>query len=166
MQIKIFNIPVCNSSDMETEANRFLRSHRILQVEKHFSENDGGYWTLLVSYMDTAETLPNANPAIRNREKEDPAKGLTDIQRKRFELFKSIRLSLAKENNMRAFMIFTDKELVAMSQIDDLTRTKMLEIKGIGENRVSLYGDYMIAGLNSVIIDDNEESGQSDASDM
>ena len=67
---------------------------------------------------------------------------------------------------MRAFMIFTDKELVAMSQIDDLTRTKMLEIKGIGENRVSLYGDYMIAGLNSVIIDDNEESGQSDASDM
>ena len=43
---------------------------------------------------------------------------------------------------------------------------EMLEIKGIGENRVSLYGDYMIAGLNSVIIDDNEESRQSDASDM
>ena len=36
MQIKIFNIPVCNSSDMETEANRFLRSHRVLKLEHAF----------------------------------------------------------------------------------------------------------------------------------
>ena len=40
MQIKLFNIPVCNSSDMETEANRFLRSHRVLKLERAFCLED------------------------------------------------------------------------------------------------------------------------------
>ena len=36
MQIKIFTIPLQDGERSEAEANKFLRSHRILQVERHF----------------------------------------------------------------------------------------------------------------------------------
>ena len=52
MQIKIFTLPVFSSERSEEDFNRFLRSHRILQVDRHFCPDNGGYWTFLVEYMD------------------------------------------------------------------------------------------------------------------
>ena len=39
---------------MEEEANKFLRSHRVTTVDRQFCPDNGGYWTLLVSYQDSA----------------------------------------------------------------------------------------------------------------
>ena len=54
MQIKTFVLPVLSSECSEEELNRFLRGHRVLQVERHFCPDSGGYWAILVEYVDSA----------------------------------------------------------------------------------------------------------------
>ena len=60
MQIKVFTIPLSNTEVSEAEANAFLRGHRVLQVDRHFSSEGGGYWTLFVEYMegDPSDKVP------------------------------------------------------------------------------------------------------------
>ena len=52
MQVKIVTIPLLDTSAAETELNRFLRSHRVLQIDKNFTLENGGYWSVFVTYMD------------------------------------------------------------------------------------------------------------------
>ena len=52
MQFKIFTLPVFDSERNEEEMNKFLRSHRIVQSERHFCSENGGYWTILVEFVD------------------------------------------------------------------------------------------------------------------
>jgi len=47
MQIRTFMLPSHGDLQAEEELNRFLRSHRVLQVERHFCADNGGYWALL-----------------------------------------------------------------------------------------------------------------------
>jgi len=141
MQIKIVTIPLLDSSVAEAELNRFLRSHRILQVDKGFIPEDNGCWSVFVTYMD-GDSQDTVSTAHRSREKEDITKDLTDEQRARFESFRAIRLDLAKKNNVRAYMIFTDKELISMATTENLSIEAIANIKGVGEKRASQYGDF------------------------
>ena len=52
MQIKIFTIPLSNTEVSEAEVNAFIRGHRVLQIDRHFSSEGGGYWTLFIEYME------------------------------------------------------------------------------------------------------------------
>ena len=56
MQIKIFTLPLFEKENFEEDLNKFLRSHRILQTERHFCSDNGGYWTFLVEYMDGSQS--------------------------------------------------------------------------------------------------------------
>ena len=53
MQIKIFTLPIYSSERCEGELNVFLRSHRILQIERHFCSGNGEYWNVSkLKYFD------------------------------------------------------------------------------------------------------------------
>lgn len=46
MQFKLFSLPISNPERGEEELIRFLRSHSILQKERHFCPDNGGYWDI------------------------------------------------------------------------------------------------------------------------
>lgn len=50
MQLKVFTIPVTSPEAMEEEANRFLRSHRVMTIDRQFTHEGGGYWTVFITY--------------------------------------------------------------------------------------------------------------------
>lgn len=52
MQIKIQTLLAFNSDAMEEEVNKFLRSHRVMAVDRQFCPDHRGYWTLCVSYQE------------------------------------------------------------------------------------------------------------------
>ncbi|WP_425420256.1 HRDC domain-containing protein [Phaeodactylibacter xiamenensis] len=53
MQLKIFTIPITHGDEVEEEFNRFLRSHKILEVDQQIVVLDrSAYWTFAVSYTD------------------------------------------------------------------------------------------------------------------
>lgn len=89
-----------SSEHSEDELNKFLRGHRVLQMERHFCAENGGFWAVLVEYVegDPMESVP---PAHR-RDRQDAAQGLSEEERKRFEYFKQVRRRLATENAIPA----------------------------------------------------------------
>ena len=41
MQVKLFTIPINNINEYNEELNKFLRSHKIVEIEKHLVQNGG-----------------------------------------------------------------------------------------------------------------------------
>lgn len=73
MQIKLFTMPAFGGEAAEEELNRFLRSHRVLQLERHFVSDQGGYWALLVEYAD-GDPIAEAPPQSRSAKAKDPTR--------------------------------------------------------------------------------------------
>ena len=137
MQIKIFTLPIYSSERSEDELNKFLRSHRILQTERHFCPDNGGYWTILVEYLDN-DSVANVLPASRKDHK-DYAKELKEEELSRYDNFKKIRRKLATERNMPAYLIFTNEELAILAKMPILGHT--------GTGVLSGYADLMMEKL-------------------
>ena len=157
MQIRIFTLPVISSRQSEDELNRFLRSHRVLQVERHFCPDNGGYWAVLVEYVD-GDPVAEAPPASR-REKKDFSKELDGAALQRFEHFKHIRREIASTNNIPAYLVFTNEELALLAKMPPLTEENTRQVKGIAPQRLKDYVRYFIETGNG------EESGTSDGAD-
>lgn len=137
MQIKIYSVPVFGSGGLEEEVNRFLRSHRILQVERHFCPDNGGYWAIFIEYADYA---PDSAPANR-KEKVDVVKSLTDEEKERFEMLRLRRKEIARNNNIPAYMVFTDAELAQLAKLEriDEDSVRSLKEKEIAPSRMGAY---------------------------
>lgn len=44
MQLKVFAVPAQGGEEAVEEMNKFLRSHRVLSIEKRMVEQGGAYW--------------------------------------------------------------------------------------------------------------------------
>lgn len=110
MQYRNFVLSLTDDGAQEAELNRFLRGHRVLKVDQHFMEADA-LWAFLVCYMD-GEQRDTAQAVHRsNNERFDPAKELTPDQLERYQHYAAIRLQLARRDNVKAFVVFTNREL-------------------------------------------------------
>jgi len=58
-----------------------------------------------------------------------------------FESFRTLRRELATENNIPAYIVFSDKTLVELSKKLPQSREEMLDIHGIGEVKFERYGE-------------------------
>ena len=74
MQIKFFKIPISDIPVSEGELNKFLRSHRILQADRVFYSEQGGYWA------DSACALPFSS-ILKNQPKKEnyPKRQLSEV---------------------------------------------------------------------------------------
>ncbi len=69
-------------------------------------------------------------------------KGEREIAKdEKFEAFRSLRARLAKEANLPAYIIFSDKTLLELSSFLPQNRAQMLAINGIGEVKYERYGE-------------------------
>ena len=157
MQIKLYTLPVFGSERIEEEMNRFLRGHRILQVERHFCPDSGGYWAILIEYVD-GDPIAEAPPANR-RERKDFTEGLTEEEKMRFERYKAIRKELANQNSMPAYLIFTNEELALLAKMPELREDNTRQVKGIAPQRLRDYVRYFYSET------DGETGGQPHAED-
>lgn len=157
MQIKIFTIPLSDTDRCETEANKFLRSHRILQMERHFCSDGGGFWTLFVEYMDG--DLTAAAPPANRRDHRDVAATLPEEVKTRYERMKAIRRAIATQESLPAYLIFTNEELAVLAQMPVLSEETTKHVKGIAPKRL---GDYVKYFYDT---NDGEAGGQSDGED-
>jgi superfamily II DNA helicase RecQ len=61
-----------------------------------------------------------------------------------FEKLKSLRLSLAHQMNVRAYMIFSDRVLHEFADKKPSDEMEMMEVNGVGSNLFRLYGNYFL----------------------
>ena len=160
MQYRKFVVPLADEGAMEDELNRFLRGHRILKVEHHFLE-DERQWVFLVSYLDGEQK--STSPPLRRSEltRFDPEKELDKEQLARYHRYAEARLDLARKYAVKAFVVFTNRELGELSKMDSLSVEALRKVDGIGEGRINQYG---LEFLDMVSAD--EKSGEPDGADL
>lgn len=138
MQIKILTVPIYGGEAMEEVLNVFLRSHRVLQVEQRLVETPGGAaWSFCIRYFGEADVLARG-------EERDYRKELGDEAFERFKALRTRRNELAKELGLKPFQLFTNDEMAQMARLGEITAEGMKSIRGIGDGKVSKYGQYFI----------------------
>lgn len=152
MQFKFFSLPASGSYLIEDEINKFLRSHRILKVDRTFCPDSGGYWTLCVEYMDI-ESLADV-PSYKKTQK-DATEGLSDEERERYDRYSAIRLTLSRNKGIKAFNVFTNKELALIAKIPVLDEN-VTEIEGVLPEHVKDFLPFLYTRK----FDENANQGQ------
>jgi ATP-dependent DNA helicase RecQ len=61
-----------------------------------------------------------------------------------FESLRTLRLSIAKENNVPPYLIFSDKSLHDMCQLLPRNKSEFLMVNGVGQSKCERFGDEFI----------------------
>ena len=64
-----------------------------------------------------------------------------------FDQLRSLRLTLAQEQNLPPYVVFSDKTLRELAEVQPKTPIEFLQIKGVGQNKLDKYGDAFLAVL-------------------
>ena len=86
-------------------------------------------------------TQPKEQTTKRLRSEIKRASSLsTEPQKALFEALKAVRKELSKSQNVPPYIIFHDKTLLELTKQKPQSLTEMLQINGIGENKLERYG--------------------------
>lgn len=136
MQIKIFNVPIPGSEEMNEEMNTFLRSKKVLSVEQQVVQSpNGAFWCFCIRYVE-GTIIPS---------RKDYKEILNEESFQRFSRMREIRKSLSLKEGIPAYAIFTDEEMSELAKIEELTLASMKSVKGIGEKKAEKYGLHFIS---------------------
>ena len=155
MQYKIFNIPIFDNDIQTEELNKFLRSNKIIKVDKELVENgEMAYWTFCVQYL----LPPPSAPIGEKKERTDYKNVLDKEQFKLFSILRKCRKLIANEDAVPAFAVFLDSELAEMTKLEQISEKNISSINGIGKQRTEKYASRLLEKIN-------EEGRKSDTID-
>lgn len=125
---------------MTEELNRFLRSHKVLEVENHLISNEkGALWCFCVKF------IPSVYSGSENDKiKMDYKNELDEPTFKIFSQLREVRKQLASEDAVPAYAICTDQELAAIAKLKEITLQNLISVKGFGEKKREKYGERLI----------------------
>ncbi len=163
MQFKIFQILSTDKAAVE-ELNLFLRSHRVVSVQKEFSLiGDACVWNFCVEYLDL-----ESKSEFRNRKSDsiDYKDILSPSEFETFNQLRDLRKELAQKEGVPVYSVCTNEQIAAMIQnrCDSLGALKKLP--GFGEGKADKYGAAFLKILLTLENKKTDEtSGESDNSD-
>ena len=120
------------------ELNAFLRSHRIVNVEKKLIDGERGTgWVFLIEYgTEGGKNSPGASS-----QRVDYREVLNATEYALFDKLRNVRKEIAEKSGIPVYAVFTNDQLAAMVKKPPKTAKDMLSIAGIGEARVKQYGE-------------------------
>lgn len=74
-----------------------------------------------------------------------------------FEILRDLRMQIAQLNNIPPFIVFTDVSLKEMSTYFPTNVESMLQISGVGINKLEKYGNIFIETISKYVIENNIE---------
>ena len=77
----------------------------------------------------------------KTKKKAKSVETLTSSGYKLFERIKKLRLEIAREESMPPYIIFSDKTLIDMAAKMPASKSEMLDVSGVGENKFAKYGE-------------------------
>ena len=97
---------------------------------------------------------PERKTVNRSRRSTD---SLTKAGFELFEILRKLRLTIAREEGMPPYIVFSDKTLIDMSVKAPRDRSSMLGVSGVGEAKYEKYGERFIEAITA-FMDENPES--------
>ncbi len=125
------------------ELNKFLRSRRIVNVEKRLIDGERGTgWLFLVEYGEELKPQGGSNNA-----RIDYREILNQQEYALFDRLRELRKTISEKQGVPVYAIFTNEQLAAMVKSPPATLGDFHTISGVGEGRVKQYGEAFLALL-------------------
>jgi len=94
---------------------------------------------------------PDHEPAGTKRSKRKAAEPFdqADVPLSLLSALKRLRLSLAKERNVPAYVIFSDRSLADMARLEPKTLNEFAEVHGVGAAKLRDFGEIFLAAITN-----------------
>jgi superfamily II DNA helicase RecQ len=148
MPFEFIQVPANGQGGGKDALNRFLRGGRIASIRKEFVANgEDSFWAFCVEYVDGAGVPPSGAEKPRLAPKVDYREILSDSDFTMFVRLRNLRKEIAEKDAVPSYSIFNNEQLAAMvtGKVDSLA--SMQTIAGVGEARVSKYGEAFLNEL-------------------
>jgi superfamily II DNA helicase RecQ len=140
-QYASFYVSPFGEKSVTDELNVFLRSHRIVNVEKKLIDGERGTgWVFLIEYAN--ESTKNSSNASSQRI--DYREVLNSVEYALYDKLRNLRKEIADKSSIPVYAVFTNDQLASMVKKPPKTAKDLLSIAGIGESRVKQYGEAFI----------------------
>ncbi|WP_158247319.1 HRDC domain-containing protein [Geothermobacter hydrogeniphilus] len=144
MQYHFFRISAVTPGETAEEFNRFLRSHRVLNVNREFvSQGENSFWALAVEYLPGEATVKSPRSANR-RNRVDYKELLPPDAFQLFVLLREWRKQTAEQEGVPVYTIFTNEQLAEMAQRGCASKDELQTIDGIGQGRLEKYAEAVL----------------------
>ena len=148
MQLKFFSIPAHGESDLLEELNCFLRSHRVICIQKELSQREiAPCWRICVEYLEGSGSEKNVR-SNRKSQRIDYREVLSEDDFAVFSRLRELRKELAAREAIPVYAVCTNDHLAKMAtdRISNLSQFKDLD--GFGQAKVEKYGQMFLAAIN------------------
>jgi superfamily II DNA helicase RecQ len=154
-QFTSFFISPFGEKSVSDELNVFLKTYRIVNVEKRLIDGERGTgWVFLVEYGTDGKSQFNT----QSQQRIDYREVLNESEYAVFDKLRNIRKELAEKQGIPVYAVFTNDQLAGMVKKQPKTARELQSIAGIGEARVKQYGDAFINFFIKEGSDSNEKS--------
>ncbi len=155
MQIRVFTIPLFDNNLPTEELNSFLRGQKILTIDrKQVTIGEQAFWTFCVTYLPQTGNYQTSSQTAKQG-KIDYKEVLDEATFSIFSKLRNIRKSLAEQDAVPAYAVFTDSELAEIAKLETIDTKNMLSIQGIGQKKVEKYGEELCDRYNQ--LDDKQD---------
>ncbi len=142
---RFFLIPVRQSEAAADELNRFLRSHRVLSVDRRWvDQGTESFWSFCVDYLDTGQGT-TASQRGTDRARVDYREVLRPDEFALFVKLRTLRQEIAKDEAVPVYTVFTNEQLAQIVQLAASTKADLNKIAGVGDARIQKYGERFLA---------------------
>ena len=141
VQYNTFYVPLTDAGEAQAQLNAFLRSHRILQVERQ-AFRDG--WGFCVEWMENSAHRVE-HETWRKASKVDYKEVLTPEVFERFSKLRERRKVIALEAGVPVYMVMTDAQLAEVAKLETPTAAEVGKIEGVGEARIAKYLERLLS---------------------
>ncbi len=143
-----------NEQELRLLIDQMLSDGYIIQTDGEYSVLRMGDITQLKN-KDTHVTIKiikdNEKMTRSSDKKKRSTDALTSAGYKLFESLRQLRLVIAKEEAMPPYIIFNDKTLIDMCIKLPQNEAEMLNVSGVGENKLHKYGQRFIAEITDFV---------------
>jgi superfamily II DNA helicase RecQ len=162
MIFKFFIIPMQESRLAEDELNAFLRSHRILSIDRHVVDGGGAaFWAFCVQYVDGPELASGNSAKASGRGDIDYRKLLSEEDFAVYAELRDLRKQLAQVDGVPPYQVFNNRQLAEMVRKKMRTEVDLRSLPGVGDARLEKYGARFLATLLKIWDGPHEAEGKS-----
>jgi superfamily II DNA helicase RecQ len=152
MPFKFFVVPVPDGDRAEQELNGFLRTHRVLSVEKRWVENDAAVcWHFCVCYSEptiaVGQVPEGPRPTLLNKSKVDYKLILSPEDFTVFDRLRRKRKEISAQESVPVYAVFNNEQLADMVRQRVSSKAALEKLAGVGDARVEKYGDRILEVL-------------------
>jgi superfamily II DNA helicase RecQ len=145
MAYRFFVVPI-REEGSAAELNGFLRSHRVLAVDRRWVEQGSeSFWSFCVDYLESgSSTTVGKNNGATGRGKVDYREVLSPEDFAVFARLRQVRQEIAQRDAIPVYTVFTNEQLAQMVKGRVTTKAALEKIAGLGDARIEKYGERVL----------------------